>query len=557
MCSPGSVAPETTAPVNGAGSELPLTSRRAWTTGAIAEGLALACVIGTMASLRAGLLQVPLERDEGDYALGGQLLLEGQRLYRDFYTMRWPGIYAAYAGILSVFGRSTISIHTALLIMHAATTALVYATGRKLYGAVCGLSAAALFGISSSVAVLLGHTANSEHFINFYALAAIALLISNDRARAWQCAAGGMLLGIAFVTKQHAGALVVVGWACLVMFGRVAPPYSRALFRPTAIYFAGAAVPVAAALACILIWGGFDQFRIWTIDYARAYSGQVSVRDGWTVLRFELGLMAPILWPVAILSIAGVVAGARDRKSRWAFVFVMLYLGASVMMVSLGLYFRPHYFLFLCPPVALLGGKGLQAICDRLRPIAPVPVSAGVIVVVMVAFVVFGERAYFFQYTPAEASRVRNGVNPFPESEEIAKYIASRTAPDDRILVLGSEPQIYFYARRRNATAHVHMYPLMENQPFAARMQEELIEQTEAAKPVYAVFVPVSMSWLQGPYSDERIFHWFADYARRHYTLEAVLDVPESGVGELRPAQPIRPLIDDVPRIQIYRWTRD
>jgi len=47
--------------------------------------------------------------------------------------------------------------------------------------------------------------------------------------------------------------------------------------------------------------------------------------------------------------------------------------------------------------------------------------------------------------------------NPFPESVEVG-----------RIALIGSEPQIYFYVGLIAATGCIYMYPLMENQPYAA-----------------------------------------------------------------------------------------
>jgi hypothetical protein len=72
-------------------------------------------------------------------------------------------------------------------------------------------------------------------------------------------------------------------------------------------------------------------------------------------------------------------------------------------------------------------------------------------------------------------------VNPFPESVTAAKYIAEHTEKDDRILILGSESEIPFYARRRSATPFVYIYPLMEDQPFSKTMQREFMKQAEAS----------------------------------------------------------------------------
>jgi len=78
--------------------------------------------------------------------------------------------------------------------------------------------------------------------------------------------------------------------------------------------------------------------------------------------------------------------------------------------------------------------------------------------------------------------------------------------------VVGSEPQIYFYARRRAATGYVYTYALMEPQPYAASMQHHMIQEIEAHNPRFVVFVRVPPSWLMTPNSDETIFQWFDEY---------------------------------------------
>mgnify|MGYP003299295094 CR=1 FL=1 len=73
---------------------------------------------------------------------------------------------------------------------------------------------------------------------------------------------------------------------------------------------------------------------------------------------------------------------------------------------------------------------------------------------------------------PLFACRSMYGANPFPEALKIAEYLRNHSSPAARIAVLGSEPEIYFYAARHSATGYIYMYPLMEPQPFAERMRD-------------------------------------------------------------------------------------
>src|SRR4030065_551155 len=87
---------------------------------------ATAIVVVFIIIIRFRLLDVPLERDEGEYAYAGQLILEGVPPYSLVYNMKMPGIYAAYALILAVFGQTCAGIHFGLLLVNAATILLVF-----------------------------------------------------------------------------------------------------------------------------------------------------------------------------------------------------------------------------------------------------------------------------------------------------------------------------------------------------------------------------------------------------------------------------------------------
>ena len=56
--------------------------------------------------IRFRLLDMPLERDEGEYAYAGQLILQGIPPYELAYNMKLPGTYYAYALGMAVFGQT-------------------------------------------------------------------------------------------------------------------------------------------------------------------------------------------------------------------------------------------------------------------------------------------------------------------------------------------------------------------------------------------------------------------------------------------------------------------
>jgi len=87
--------------------------------------------------------------------------------------------------------------------------------------------------------------------------------------------------------------------------------------------------------------------------------------------------------------------------------------------------------------------------------------------------------AAFWAWSTAVACRSIYYPNPFPEMICIADFVRQHTKPDDQIAVLGSEPEIYFYADRRSATGYIYTYALMEPHKYASQMQREMMRARE------------------------------------------------------------------------------
>jgi len=163
----------------------------------------LVLVIVLFAGIRYRLRTMPLERDEGEYAYAGQLILQGIPPYQLAYNMKLPGTYAAYAAILAVFGQTPSGIHLGLILVSAATTLLVFFLGERLFGTLAGTVAAVSYALLSTGPWVLGLSAQATHFVVLPALAGILLLLEAIELKsAWRFFWSGVLLGLAFLMKQ-------------------------------------------------------------------------------------------------------------------------------------------------------------------------------------------------------------------------------------------------------------------------------------------------------------------------------------------------------------------
>ena len=314
---------------------------RAW----LLVGLAILFVVVVRVRLR----ELPLERDEGEFAYAGQLMLEGVAPYREVYAMKLPGTYAAYALIMSVFGQSASGIHLGLALVNVASIIMVFQVGRKLLGEASGVAAAVVFALLSLSPSVLGLAAHATHFVVLAALGGTLVLLracrdegrrKNAEGRSQNSGVSsslsssrpssfdprpffaGLLFGLAFLMKQHGlffglfGALYLLRvrvsqWRAA---SRVTDPYSGSgssraragfdfrsqpsrasrsrLLGDLGLYALGWLLP--SVLTCVALWcaGAFQQFVYWTISYASQYAAAIPIVRGPDVLRASLRAVA-------------------------------------------------------------------------------------------------------------------------------------------------------------------------------------------------------------------------------------------------------------------------
>ncbi|MGA2371111.1 MAG: ArnT family glycosyltransferase [Candidatus Korobacteraceae bacterium] len=492
--------------------------------------LLLLLVIVFFSLIRWHFRYIPLERDEGEFAYAGQLMLHGIPPYALMYSMKLPGTFAAYAAILLVFGQTARGIHLGLLVVNALTTFLIFLLGKRLLGPLAGLVAASSYALLSTSWSVIGLAGHATHFVVLAAAGGLLLLLSAaESQRRWLYFWSGLFFGLAFLMKQPGIMFAVFGGLYLLKAERQTWIHQRREFwRKAGLYAGGVVLPFALTCLLLALAGTFGNFWFWTFLYARQYATTIGIREGLDTLRLILPkvvLPALMIW---LLGGVGFTAMIWNRAARSQSFFLVTFFLCSAAAVCPGLYFRQHYFILLLPAVALLAGVAVGCATASLKQHLRARFWAFLPVVVFIAAFagsLYVQRTFLFRMHPFATSRIIYGANPFFEADEVAYYIQKHSVKDDRIAVLGSEPEIYFYADRRSATGYIYTYGLMEEQPYAGEMQKQMIREIETVQPEYLVLVNVSSSFgrLQG--SNKHIFDWIDSYLPTHYDLVGIVDL--------------------------------
>src|SRR5688572_10431843 len=181
--------------------------------------LTVLAVIVVLAFIRLRVADVPLERDEGEYAYSGQLILQGIPPFQLAYNMKFPGVYYAYAAILALFGQTAWGVHAGLIVVNLATIAILFFMALRLLRDPLGAAVTAIaYGVLTVDRWTLAIFGHATHFVVLAALAGLLVLFrAIDSKKTVLFVAAGVLLGVSVLVKPNGVFLPALGLGIAVL----------------------------------------------------------------------------------------------------------------------------------------------------------------------------------------------------------------------------------------------------------------------------------------------------------------------------------------------------
>jgi len=364
--------------------------------------------------------------DETFLATQGQVIRDGGDLYREAADRKPPLVPYVYALTQAVTGTTDLwSVRVAAMLAAAGTAVLVAFEARRRFGRTAMYAGAVLTTVALvSFAPQDGQAANFETFMLPLTVAGVML------ARRGRAATSGLAIGLATLAKQTGAAtLLPIAWTMLTRRDR------RGITK-VAVWFA---VPLLAAAALL----GPRQLVYWTVlgngSYVGTETASALVVGMFVVMTLAWAACnAPILWtlPRSWRARRTPAADGETDTDLW------LWALSAAVSVAVGLRFFGHYYLQLVPPFALLAAGALARSTPRARR-ATVALALGL-------GVMFSAAGYF--------------LTPFgdePQYRTVSRYVAAHTDRDDRVLVWGNVPEIYWASGVRPATRYIATQSLL------------------------------------------------------------------------------------------------
>lgn len=429
-----------------------------WLPWALAAGVTVTAFLFTARLMLDQLEAVPHVPDELSYIFQAKVFAQG-RLYApapaanvlDAFTIsnpspivvhdgKWASIYPFGHPLVLAIGGLFRSMWIIPPLVGAACVALVFVTGRRLYGARAGLLAAALFA-GSPFFLMNAASYMSHNTTALFVLASLALLAYADRRPVLFPLLAGVALGLVFNTRQLSGVALIPPFAVfLATF-----PLQRGMriigLKQVGAFAAGGALMLLAYLAYRYlttgdaliqetVQGGADTF---------GFGGGHSTAAGMANNQTQLAFLVLVLnnWPLYVGLSFVLLPFVLGTRSRWDWFFL---IAATALMAAYtwfhyhGVMYGPRFWYETMPFLMLLAGRGAELAAGFLTAAASRAsarlglarararwAGAGLVYGLAVVLLVAGTRSWMFGeggnwrigFVPSRAEELRgfNGID--------------------------------------------------------------------------------------------------------------------------------------------------
>ena len=246
-------------------------------------------------------------------------------------------------------------------------------------------------------------------------------------------AGAGALTGIAMLVKQSAFDAGLAAVVFLLWRER------RRGLLPAAVLVGGALLPISVAAVSA---ARLSEWLYAVVGYR--FHGDSIATGSVPGRAHQLWLSLPPAGKA--LGVLALLAAAGWRSSP---LLARIWLGAAVLGVLGGGNFHPHYYLQLVPPLSLLAAVGVRTLwLSAPRPMiaaAGAAAAATLVVAMPVAWATPAQQAETIW--PADPHLIHDAV--------LARYVRAHTRPQQRVLAVWADADLYYLANRRPAVRYL------------------------------------------------------------------------------------------------------
>ena len=406
----------------------------------------------------------PLAVDQALFACFTRFVPRGLLPYRDLFDSKPPLFLYSYALARLLPGGLVRSIWLLESVWLAATMAVAFVLGRRVWDRWAGLAAAALLFVAEWTPGWGGwwSRAQADELVALPMIGAALVAwraLDVERLALW----AGVLTGTAGLFKVPAMAIGAAWPLTWLLVGGARPALRR-----TAWMALGVLAPWALASAWFAAHGAFGDFIGGVFVYHRYNAEYISPPWSEVVPELVRTLVVAGALPLAAAAVGLAFAARRER------VWLGSWIATTTLAVALERQLAGYQYLLAMPAFAVAGGFGIARALGNRRTLAAG--LAGLAALVGLEAVrwtrAYGPDARHLAGALPRQAYLADFEGTFsPATEEAAaRWLDAHTAPGDGVLVWGLSPGIYALADRHPVTRYPFHKVLLTDAPFSRLM---------------------------------------------------------------------------------------
>lgn len=439
-----------------------------------------------------------------------------------------------------IFGQNPLSIHIFMNLYTIPSAIVLYLLTTLMFNKRTGIFAALILLILTMSPTVFGQSANTEIFMTLPIISAVYFLfIGSMNNKTSYFFAAGLCLGAAYLIKQAAVFYIF----CFLLISLLAILFEQNKWRNFFAYIAGTVIPVVIIVVFYFYIGSLQELYYDTVSFAVEFAKQLNS----SLQQIIHSLIPPIINILKenIILIIFAVIGIRTLykktfadienyrtisfssiyKGNKAQLYLFLWTIAAAGAISGGYRFYPHYFIFIMSPLSIIIGLGLNTSIERTEHLqfARSNLLQATLLVCILSSPFIISRHYWLTDPDQKSRLLYSAANPFPEAIDIAEYIKNRTNRNDKIFILGSEPEILFLSQRQSVTKYAIVYPLTMPGENGYLRQQVAVAGIDKEKPKYILYVNSPTSLLRNKNTNPYIFNYLARLTEKEYFLDGLV----------------------------------
>ena len=459
--------------------------------------------------LRWNSFNIPLIRDEGEYAYSAWLMGQNILPYANSFMQKPPMIIYSYLIASFVSPAAYWPFRLLAYIFAASATGLLGFVAYLEFGWWVGLAA---MWIMTPMILLPGiqqFTANTEQFMLLPLMGTLTFyMLRKGKAGVWHWLLAGVCAALAILYKPTVLLILLFTFIIWIVESWLDSKDIKEVIKRVLFGVLGGGVTSLLVLGYFLWQDGGRSLIECVVNFNRYYD-QFSSEAFFGYIKYFWSN-----WWILFLLAAWFLV---SRPLRW-----WLYIGllAIATLSSYGSLYG-HYYIVIMPFWALIAAIAINMLAEQISKKAAIkPQWLKLFLMLFVVVSISWPNKDLIFLSPEQFQAVKyGGGNPFSESPLVARRVVELTAAKDFVYVAGSEPQILYYCKRQSPTRFVIAYPLMMNTPLAPLYQEEIVAALTTRSPEVVVLANSNLSWLMNKNSPKLFVPYLNKLLMSKYNL--------------------------------------